>query len=80
MFSAAIDCNKSMHISKAADFGLIPMELCTGASLRMPLLKCGYFYYNLSWAAENAAETVAASSYLPTRCIFNGVASHFDVI
>ena len=46
VFSAAVLIGV-MHISKAAVFGLVPMELCTGASLRTPLLKWPFFYYNL---------------------------------
>ena len=58
--SAAIDCNAHF---KSGSFGLLPMELCTGASLRTLL---GILLLQ-SMAAENTAETVAVSSYLP-RC------------
>ena len=49
-----------MHISKAAVFGLLPMELATeNAAFEMGILLLQ------SMAAENTAETVAASSHLP---------------
>ena len=86
-FDAAIDRNRSMHIPKAAVLRLAPVQaplerVQKTAAFEMCILLLR------SMAAENTAETVAASSYLPRippieasrnefPFIFNGVASPY---
>ena len=59
VFSADIDCNRNMAISKVVFSDLLLYKAPLERVQKLPLLKCAY-----SMAAEITAEIVAESSYL----------------
>ena len=81
-----IDCNGSAHITKQQFLDSLQWSFVQERKSENAAFEVGILLLQ-SMAAENTAETVAASSYLPRKplkranefpFIFNGVASLFD--